>query len=134
MVNIGRDIDCVRKLEASVSNTSAPNLTENGSGKWWETSEGHRFAGEVLQLRIRREIMKFIGSKVRTRQEIERAFGLPENLAELHLALLEKADMIEEIDGFYRSTTLGSAYIKNFEAFIQLEPQHPDHSGQSRPS
>lgn len=118
MVNIGRDIDGVRKLEASVSNTSAPSLTENGSVKWWETSEGHRFAGEVLQLRIRREIMKFIGSKVRTRQEIERAFGMPENLAELHLALLEKADMIEEIDGFYRSTTLGSAYIKNFEAFI----------------
>jgi hypothetical protein len=115
---MGRDIDGVRKFEASVSNTSASNLTENGSCKWWETSEGHRFAGEVLQLRIRREIMKFIGSKVRTRQEIETAFGLKENLAELHLALLEKADMIEKIDGFYRSTTIGSAYIKNFEAFI----------------
>jgi hypothetical protein len=106
-----RDIGGVRKLEASVS-----SFTENCSGKWWETSEGHRFAGEVLQLRIRREIMKFIGSKVRSRQEIEMAFGLKENLAELHLALLEKADMIEEIDGFYRSTTIGSAYIKNFEA------------------
>ena len=51
-------------------------------------------------------------------QEIERAFGLKENLAELHLALLKKADMIEEIDGFYRLTTVGSAYIKNFDAFI----------------
>src|SRR5271157_3182505 len=105
-----RDIDGVRKLEVSVS-----DLTENRSVKWWETSEGHRFAGEVLQLRIRREIMKFIGSKARTRQEIETAFGLKENLAELHLALLEKADMIEKIDSFYRSTTIGSAYIKNFE-------------------
>ena len=87
-MDMGRDIDGVRKFEASVSNTSASNLTENGSGKWWETSEGHRFAGEVLQLRIRREIMKFIGLKVRTRQEIETAYGLKENLAELHLALL----------------------------------------------
>jgi predicted HTH transcriptional regulator len=114
-----RDIGGVRKLEASVSNTSSlTNLAENGSEKWWETSEGHRFAGEVLQLRIRREIMKFIGPEARTRQDIETAFGLKENLAELHLALLEKADMVEKIDGFYRSTTIGSAYIKNFEAFI----------------
>jgi hypothetical protein len=118
-----RDTDGVQKLEASASNTSLSdtslsNLTENGSGKWWETSEGHRFAGEVLQLRIRREIMRFIGSENRTRQEIETAFGLKENLAELHLALLRKADMIQEIDGVYRSTAIGSAYIKNFEAFI----------------
>jgi hypothetical protein len=115
---MGRDIDGVRKLEASVSNTSVSNLTENGSVKWWETSEGHRFAGEVLQLRIRREIMKFIGSDARTRLEIETAYGLKENVAEFHLALLKKADMIEKIDSFYRSTTIGSAYIKNFEAFI----------------
>jgi hypothetical protein len=110
-----RDIGGVRKLEASVS-----NFAENSGVKWWETSEGHRFAGEVLQLRIRREIMKFIGSKVRTREEIETAFGLKENLAELHLALLEKADMIEKIDGFYRSTTVGSAYIKNFEGSVSV--------------
>lgn len=105
------EIDRVRKLE-----TSASNFKKYGRGKWWDTSEGHRFAGEVLQLKIRREIMKFIGSEARTRREIEMAFGLKENLAELHLALLEKADMIEKIDGFYRSTIIGSAYIKNFEA------------------
>ena len=108
-----KDNGGVQKVE-----TPASNLGENVSGKWWETSEGHRFAGEVLQLRIRREILKFIGSKVRTRQDIEMTYGLKENLAELHLALLKKADMIEEIDGFYRLTTVGSAYIKNFDAFI----------------
>ena len=113
-----KDNGGVRKLEASVLNTSVSNFTENSSGKWWETSEGHRFAGEVLQLRIRREIMKFIGSEARTKQEIITAYGLKKNLAELHLAMLEKADMIEEIDGFYSSTTIGSAYIKHFEAFI----------------
>ena len=113
-----RDTDGIQEFEASASNTSLSNFTENSSGKWWGTSEGHRFAGEVLQLRIRREIMKFIGSKVRSREEIKTAFGLKENLAVLHLALLEKADMIEEIDGSYRATTMGSAYIKNFEAFI----------------
>lgn len=110
-MDIEIDIGRVPKLETSTSNS-----TKDGSSKWWETTEGHRFAGEVLQLRIRREIMKFIGSEARTRREIEMAFGLKENLAELHLALLEKADMVEKIDGSYRSTDLGSAYIKNFEA------------------
>lgn len=113
-----RDTDGIQKSGASASNTSLSNFIENGSGKWWETSEGHRFAGEVLQLKIRRAIMKFIGSEARTRHEIETAFGLKENLIELHLAMLKKADMIEEIDGSYRSTVLGSAYIKNFETFI----------------
>lgn len=113
MIEMDRDTDCIRELE-----TSASDLIENSKGKWWETSEGHRFAGEVLQLRIRREIMKFIGSMARTRREIETAFGMKENQAELHLALLEKADMIEGTNGVYRSTTIGIAYIKNFEAFI----------------
>lgn len=108
-----KDNGGVQKLETSVS-----NLGENVSVKWWETSEGHRFAGEVLQLRIRREIMKFIGSEAKTRHEIETAFGIKENLAELHLALLKKADIIEEIDDSYRSTAIGLAYIKNFEAFL----------------
>jgi len=60
--------------------------------------EGHRFAGEVLQLRIRRKIMKFIGSEIKTKGVIERTFGLSKNTAELHLALLEKAAMIERVD------------------------------------
>jgi hypothetical protein len=52
----------------------------NGDGKWWESSNGHRFAGEVLQLRIRREIMKFIGLGVKTREEIALAFGMKEHI------------------------------------------------------
>jgi hypothetical protein len=42
-----KDNGGVQKLETPVS-----NLGENVSGKWWETSDGHRFAGEVLQLRV----------------------------------------------------------------------------------
>jgi phage portal protein BeeE len=36
------------------------------------------FAGEMLQLRIRREIMRFIDSGAKTREEIALAFGLEE--------------------------------------------------------
>ena len=60
--------------------------------KWYEgePAEGHRFLGEVLQLRTRREIMKFIGQETKTKEEIEKTFGLSESVAEVHLALLER--------------------------------------------
>jgi len=85
--------------------------------KWYETTEGHRFIGEVLQLRNRREIMKFIGLGVKTKEEIERTFGLNDIVAEVHLVLLEKVLVIEKVCGGYRSTPIGIAYLKNFEEF-----------------
>ena len=94
-------------------------LTDNGDGKWWVSSNGHRFVGEVLQLRIRCEIMKFIGLGVKTREEIALAFGMKEHISELHLSLMEKAEMIEQTDLGYRSITIGTAYLKNFEAFAE---------------
>ncbi len=101
---------------------SGPDLFKpSGPGedkKWYEAgSEGHRFACEVLQLRIRREIMKFIGTGVKSKEEIKRTFGLNESMAELHLALLEKAIVIEKFGSGYRSTPIGIAYLKNFEDF-----------------
>jgi hypothetical protein len=95
--------------------------------KWYEAdpAEGHRFLGDVLQLRIRREIMKFIGLGMKTKGEIERTFGLNENVAEVHLALLEKAMIIEKVGDGYRSTPIGIAYLKNFEDFAS--EQSRDH-------
>ena len=94
--------------------------SEPGEDKKWyeaEPAEGHRFLGDVLQLRIRREIMKFISLGMKTKGEIERTFGLNEIVAEVHLALLEKAMMIEKVGDGYRSTPIGIAYLKNFEDF-----------------
>jgi len=68
-----------------------------------------------LQLQIRRKIMKFIGHGMKTEEEIERTFGLTNIVAEMHLALLEKAVMIERFDEVYRSISIGIAYFKNFE-------------------
>jgi hypothetical protein len=39
------------------------------------------------------------------------------------LALLEKAETIEQADGGYRSTPIGMAYLKHFQAFA------PDQNG-----
>jgi hypothetical protein len=112
------------KSESDLCKPSEPGEDK----KWYEAgSEGHRFAGEVLQLRVRREIMKFIGPGIKTKEEIERAFGLNESMAELHLALLEKAVMIEKVGDGFRSTPIGIAYLKNFEEFAQKSGKdHPD--------
>ena len=59
--------------------------------------------------------MKFIGHGMKTEEEIERTFGLTNIVAEMHLALLEKAVMIEKSGEGYRSTSIGIAYLKNFE-------------------
>ena len=87
--------------------------------KWYEVepAEGHRFLGEVLQLKSRREIIRFIGTGTRSREEIERRFGLAESVAEVHLFLLEKAVVIEKTEGGYRLTPIGAAYLENFRQF-----------------
>jgi hypothetical protein len=100
----------------SGSNLLEPSVPEDDRN-WWETLEGHRFAGEVLQLQIRRKIMRFIGHEIKTEEEIKREFGLTDIVAEMHLALLEKAVMIERFSKGYRSTSIGIAYLKNFDEF-----------------
>ena len=100
----------------SGSNLLEPSVPEDDRN-WWETLEGHRFAGEVLQLQIRRKIMRFIGHEIKTEEEIKREFGLTNIVAEMHLALLEKAVMIERFGEGYRSTSIGLSYLENFKDF-----------------
>jgi predicted transcriptional regulator len=85
--------------------------------RWWETAEDHRFALEVLQLRIRREILKFLGRGQRTREEIEKEFGLDAERASFHLALLEKALVVERTGGGYRATSTGILYLERVEGW-----------------
>ncbi len=87
-----------------------------GEAKWWETPEEHRFALGVLQLPLRRKILKFLGSGARAKQEVEREFDLKPEQADYHLALLEKALVIEQADGGYRATQTGVLYLENVEA------------------
>ncbi len=86
------------------------------NAKWWETAEDHRFALEVLQLRVRREILKFIGSGIRTKEEIAKDFGLRDEQAEYHLALLEKGLVIEHIESGYKTTPTGILYLERVES------------------
>lgn len=84
--------------------------------KWWETAEGHRFALEVLQLPLRRKILKLVAGELKSRQQIERETGLGSAQAEYHLSMLEKALVIEQIEGGYRATPTGILYLEKVEA------------------
>jgi DNA-binding transcriptional ArsR family regulator len=90
-------------------------LRPSSSAKFWETAEDHRFALEVLQLRTRRDIMKFIGRGTRTAKEIAKEFRLSRPQAEYHLALLEKALVVEPRDEGYGCTLAGSLYLEQAE-------------------
>jgi hypothetical protein len=78
--------------------------------RWWESAEGHRFALEVLQLAVRRDILKFIGEGVVLTEEVAAEFGIDERRAAFHLAMLEWALVIESVSGGYRSTPTGLLY------------------------
>lgn len=96
---------------------SKPNLPDisPSEAKWWESAEDHKFALEVLQLRLRRNILKFMDQEIRTRDEIEKKFGLGTELAKYHLEMLEKGLVIEHVSDGYRSTLTGRLYLEKVE-------------------
>ncbi len=100
--------------DTSKSKPNRPDILPTDA-KWWETAEDHKFALEVLQLRLRRNILKFIGQETRTRDEIEKEFGLGTEQAKYHLAMLEKGLVVECIDDGYRSTLTGRLYLEKVE-------------------
>ena len=102
--------------ESKSGEESDPSGSVPIEAKWWETPEEHRFALEVLQLRLRRKILKFIGERAREKQDVEREFGLRPELSDYHLALLEKALVVERSEGIYRATPTGRLYLEKVEA------------------
>jgi len=84
--------------------------------KWWDSAEGHRFALEVLQLKLRRDILKFIGDGIAPAEEIAEKFGIDERRAAFNLAMLEKALVVERVIGGYRSTPTSLLYLEKVES------------------
>lgn len=83
---------------------------------WWDSAESHRFALEVLQLRARRAILKMVDDGAGSPEEIAEKLGIDGGLAAFHLAMLERALVVEAVDGVYRSTPTGRLYIERVEA------------------
>ena len=89
---------------------------EKNEARWWESAEGHRFALEVLQLRLRRKMLGFIAGGMRSNEQIEKELDLGAFLAEYHLQMLEKALVIERAQGCWRVTPAGFLYLEKVEA------------------
>jgi predicted transcriptional regulator len=84
--------------------------------KWWETAEDHKFALDVLQLGLRRSILRFIGIKTRSKRDIEKNFGLSSFMTEFHLSMLEKALVVESFEGEFKITSTGICYLEKVDA------------------
>ena len=89
---------------------------ENDSARSWEGAEGHRFALDVLQLPLRRRILRIIAGGMKSSDQIERELGLSSTLAAYHLAMLEKALVIERYEGGWRATSTGQISMDKVEA------------------
>lgn len=88
---------------------------EGGEPKWWDSAEGHRFALEVLQLRVRRDILKLVAEGGGSLEEVAGVLGIDEKRAAFHLAMLEKALVVEAASYGYRATPTGRLYLEKVE-------------------
>lgn len=82
---------------------------------WWETAEEHRFALEVLQLGLRRKMLRAIARSCGGLRQIEAEFHLSTAQAEYHLHMLEKALVIERVEDGWSVTPTGILYLENVE-------------------
>jgi DNA-binding transcriptional ArsR family regulator len=103
------------------------SLRPSSSAKFWETAEDHRFALEVLALPLRRNILKLMGIGTKNAEEIATELGLSRPTAEYHLALLEKALLVDRRDEGYGCTPTGLLYMGVGGGMaLSLEPQFLD--------
>ena len=94
--------------------------TRDANPKWWETADDHKFALDVLQLGLRRSILRFIDLKIRSKRDIEKNFGLSSFMAEFHLSMLEKALVVERFEGEFKITRTGILYLEKVDANADL--------------
>jgi|GEM_PF-370851 len=95
----------------------------SGQAKWWETAEDHRFALEVLQLPLRRRILRYVAGGSKNRVQIEKEFKLSATQAEYHLSMLEKALVIERVQEDFKATPTGILYLERVD--MEKSSQEP---------
>ncbi len=83
---------------------------------WWWTAEEHHHALIVLQLGLRRQILKFIADGPKGLQQICEEFSLSPEMADYHLSMLQTALVIERIGQLFGITSTGILYLENVDA------------------
>ncbi len=85
------------------------------SDRGWEGPEGHRFALEVLQLTLRRKMLRLVASGMKDAEQIGQALKLSPALAEYHFSMLEKALVIERCGEGWKVTSTGLLFLEKVD-------------------
>ncbi|MDD1739068.1 MAG: ArsR family transcriptional regulator [Methanothrix sp.] len=88
---------------------------ETSQDRGWQGAEGHRFALEVLQLPLRRRMLRLIASGMNAAQQMGAELNLSSPLVEYHLSMLEKALVIERHEAGWRVTSTGLLFLEKVE-------------------
>ena len=78
----------------------------------WEGAEGHRFALEVLQLSLRRQMLRLVARGMKDGKQISQALSLSPSLAEYHLFMLEKALVVERGKAGWEASRTGLLFLE----------------------
>ena len=88
---------------------------ETSQDRGWQGAEGHRFALEVLQLPLRRRMLRLIASGMNAAQQMGAELNLSSPLVEYHLSMLEKALVIQRHEAGWRITSTGLLFLEKVE-------------------
>ena len=88
---------------------------KDDQNRGWEGAEGHRFALEVLQLPLRRRMLRLIAGGMKDARQMGAELKLSPSLADYHLSMLEKALVIERYEAGWRATSTGLLFLDKVE-------------------
>ena len=91
----------------------SPDVTSLDKG--WQGAEGHRFALEVLQLPLRRRMLRLVASGMNAARQLGAELNLSSPLVEYHLSMLEKALVIQRHEAGWRVTSTGLLFLEKVE-------------------
>lgn len=84
--------------------------------RWWEGADGHRYALEVLQHPLRREMLRLIAGGMKDGEQIAVMLDLPASRALYHLQMLQRALVIDQGERGWMVSPTGELYLKHVEA------------------
>ena len=91
------------------------SLDEGDKDRGWQGPEGHRFALEVLQLSLRRQMLRLVASGMKDAKQIGQALSLSPWLAEYHLFMLEKALVVARSEAGWQASRTGRLFLEKVE-------------------
>ena len=88
---------------------------ETSQDRGWQGAEGHRFALEVLQLPLRRRMLRLMASGMNDARQMGAELNLSSPRLEYHLSMLEKALVIGRHEAGWRVTSTGLLFLEKVE-------------------